>query len=97
MAEESGTTSTTPREGTGPSRMNQWIEEIVAEMIEAGLVEEVEPGVVQKLGGHGYKLDYSAFEAKVDVSEIPRDEFKIMLLAIMEAPQTMGSPVERPD
>lgn len=74
-----------------------WIEEIVAEMIEAGLVEEVEPGVVQKLGGHGYRLDYSNFELKADVSDLDRDEFKIMLLAIMEAPETMGSPMERPD
>lgn len=76
--------------------MSKWIEEIIEEMIEAGLVEEVEPGVVQKLGGHGMKLDYSQFQLSdgIDPEEIPKDEFKIILLSIMEAPEVMGTPMD---
>ena len=76
-----------------------FVERAVAEMIEQGLVEEIEPGVIQKLNGHGVKLDYSQFQYApgLDPEDITDDELtglKVMLLAIMEAPEVMGSPVD---
>ncbi len=71
--------------------MNEWMQGIIDEMIEAGLVEEVEPGVVQKIGGHGWKLVYSDMEmGDLDPDRVSRDDFKISLLSIMEAPHIMG-------
>lgn len=75
--------------------MREWFDELITEMIEAGLVVEVEPGVVQKTGGHGMKLDYNSFKTQIThLSEKDKDEFKIVLLAIMEDPKTMGTPLE---
>lgn len=75
--------------------MNDWMQGIVDEMIEAGLVEEVEPGVVQKLDGHGWKMEYGSMVPPVgNLEEIDRREFKIALLAIMEAPHIMGVRIE---
>lgn len=77
---------------------SEWLREIIEEMIDAGLVEEVEPGVVQKLGGHGWKLAYDEFDlGDVDPDEIDRDNFKITLLALMTAPHIMGQAVEERD
>lgn len=75
--------------------MSEWMQGIIDEMIEAGLVEEVEPGVVQKLGGHGWKLVYSDMEmGDLDTEQVDRDHFKISLLSIMEAPDIMGVRVD---
>lgn len=78
-----------------------WFDDLIAEMVEANLIEEVEPGVYQKPGGHGVKLDISQFRTNIEnIPEEARKEFMIQLLAIMEAPELMGDPVsedELPD
>lgn len=75
--------------------MSDWMQGIIDEMIEAGLVVEVEPGVVQKRGGHGWKLVYSEMETgMIDTDQVDRDDFKIALLSIMEAPHIMGVRVD---